>query len=92
VKIFSQNSLIPIQILYGFLIFYCATWEKQAIIKKNFLSFHFNDKELFKQINQTGFLRIGYRIFSTFCYFYKADPFLNSIGLLSIGVSLHKVG
>jgi hypothetical protein len=26
VKIFSQNSLIPIQILNGFLIFYCATW------------------------------------------------------------------
>jgi hypothetical protein len=27
VKIFSQNSLIPIQILNGFFIFYCATWE-----------------------------------------------------------------
>jgi hypothetical protein len=25
-KIFSQNSLIPIQILNGFFIFYCATW------------------------------------------------------------------
>jgi hypothetical protein len=27
VKNFSQNSLIPIQILNGFFIFYCATWE-----------------------------------------------------------------
>jgi hypothetical protein len=27
VKIFSQNSLIPIQILNGFFIFYCATWD-----------------------------------------------------------------
>jgi hypothetical protein len=26
VKIFSQNSLIPIQILNGFFVFYCATW------------------------------------------------------------------
>jgi hypothetical protein len=26
VKIFNQNSLIPIQILNGFFIFYCATW------------------------------------------------------------------
>jgi hypothetical protein len=26
VKNFSQNSLIPIQILNGFFIFYCATW------------------------------------------------------------------
>jgi hypothetical protein len=26
VKIFSQNSLIPIQIFNGFFIFYCATW------------------------------------------------------------------
>jgi hypothetical protein len=26
VKIFSQNSLISIQILNGFFIFYCATW------------------------------------------------------------------
>jgi hypothetical protein len=26
VKIFSQNSLNPIQILNGFFIFYCATW------------------------------------------------------------------
>ncbi len=29
VKIFSQNSLIPIQILNGFFIFYCATWVMQ---------------------------------------------------------------
>jgi hypothetical protein len=32
VKIFSQNSLIPIQILIGFFIFYCATWEEKKIV------------------------------------------------------------
>jgi hypothetical protein len=35
VKIFSQNSLIPIQILNGFLIFYCATWGSFLFLNKN---------------------------------------------------------
>jgi hypothetical protein len=30
-KIFSQNSLIPIQIFNGFLIFYNATWDFSMI-------------------------------------------------------------
>jgi hypothetical protein len=34
VKIFSQNSLIPIQILNGFFIFYCATWAELKIQSK----------------------------------------------------------
>jgi hypothetical protein len=46
VKIFSQNSLIPIQILNGFFIFYCATWvvlffsESTHFILIKFLLFH----------------------------------------------------
>jgi hypothetical protein len=40
VKIFSQNSLIPIQILNGFFIFYCATWESLSMAySKNVFSF-----------------------------------------------------
>jgi hypothetical protein len=32
VKNFSQNSLIPIQILNGIFIFYCATWVVRALV------------------------------------------------------------
>ncbi len=43
VKIFSQNSLIPIQTLNGFFIFYCATWARKiwfpfSKIRKKILS------------------------------------------------------
>jgi hypothetical protein len=37
VKIFSQNSLIPIQILNGFFIFYCATWDPKDSIISNLI-------------------------------------------------------
>jgi hypothetical protein len=34
VKIFSQNSLIPIQVLNGFFIFYDATWDGLKMFQK----------------------------------------------------------
>jgi hypothetical protein len=43
VKIFSQNSLIPIQILNGFLIFYCATWISEVFKAKTMIIIYYCD-------------------------------------------------